>query len=371
MLRASAGAGISTEAGGSARGPVEQKPIRKVAVREESDRTAPETAQPETEKQSLWRRLKSGLGKTRSQLAAGMGNLILGGKEIDEAALEELETALLLTDVGIDTTREIMEQLTARVRRRELNDTRALYEALAGLLTEVLAPYAGRFAIPRDVRPYVIFLVGVNGVGKTTTIGKLARQLKHQGHSVLLAAGDTFRAAAVEQLSSWGEREGIPVVSQGQGADSASVVYDAVESARSRGVDVVLADTAGRLQAKTNLMEELKKVQRVVGRLQEGAPHQVLLVLDAGVGQNALSQVREFDAAVGVTGLVVTKLDGTAKAGVIFAIVRSLRDSGRHIPLYFIGVGEGADDLRPFEAEAFVAALLPDAANGAAGSGAD
>ena len=182
---------------------------------------------------------------------------------------------------------------------------------------------------------------------------------------MLLAAGDTFRAAAVEQLSSWGEREGVPVIAQGQGADSASVVYDAVQSARSRGTDVVLADTAGRLQAKTNLMEELKKVQRVVGRLEQGAPHEVLLVLDAGVGQNALSQVREFDAAVGVTGLVLTKLDGTAKAGVIFAIVRSLKDTGREIPVYYIGVGEGPDDLRPFVPGDFVAALLPETENGA------
>jgi fused signal recognition particle receptor len=296
-----------------------------------------------------------------------MGNLILGEKEIDEAALDDLETALLMADVGMDTTREIMAALAVRVRRRELNDTRALYAALATLLEEVLVPFAKPLQIPDDVRPFVIFFVGVNGVGKTTTIGKLARQLKAQGLSVLLAAGDTFRAAAVEQLASWGEREGLPVIAQGQGADSASVVYDAVQSARSRGIDVVLADTAGRLQAKTNLMEELKKVQRVVGRLEAGAPHEVLLVLDAGVGQNALSQVREFDAAVGVTGLVLTKLDGTAKAGVIFAIVRSLKDSGRHIPVYYIGVGEGADDLRPFEPEGFVAALLPETENGAQG----
>lgn len=320
----------------------------------------------------LWGRLKTGLGKTRNQLASGMGNLILGEKEIDEAALEQLETALLLTDVGMDTTTEIMEKLTARVRRRELNNTGALYDALAALLEEVLAPFAKPLVIGAE-RPFVIFFVGVNGVGKTTTIGKLARQLKAAGHSVLLAAGDTFRAAAVEQLSAWGEREDVPVVSQGQGADSASVVYDAVQSAVSRGADVVLADTAGRLQAKTNLMEELKKVQRVVGRLQEGAPHEVLLVLDAGVGQNALSQVREFDAAVGVTGLILTKLDGTAKAGVIFAIARSLKDSGRVIPVYYIGVGESADDLRPFEPADFVAALLPEendntGATGEAGS---
>jgi fused signal recognition particle receptor len=231
----------------------------------------------------------------------------------------------------------------------------------------VLTPLARELAIPDHVRPFVIFFVGVNGVGKTTTIGKLARLLKRRGLSVLLAAGDTFRAAAVEQLASWGEREGVPVIAQGQGADSASVVYDAVAAARSRGIDVVLADTAGRLQAKTNLMEELKKVQRVVARLEDGAPHEVLLVLDAGVGQNALSQVREFDAAVGLTGLVLTKLDGTAKAGVIFAIARSLKDSGRDLPVYYIGVGEGVDDLRPFEPRPFVSALLPGEENGVAG----
>jgi len=315
-----------------------------------------------TEKKGLWGRLRSGLGKTRNQLASGVGNLLLGEKEIDDTALEELETALLLTDVGMDTTREIMDQLAARVRRKELNDTRALYDALAELLKEVLVPFAKPLEIPDGTRPFVIFFVGVNGVGKTTTIGKLARQLKSQGLNVLLAAGDTFRAAAVEQLQSWGEREQIPVIAQGQGADSASVVFDAVQSARARGVDVVLADTAGRLQAKTNLMEELKKVKRVVARLEEGAPHQVLLVLDAGVGQNALSQVREFDAAVGVTGLIITKLDGTAKAGVIFAIARNLRETGSLIPVYYIGIGEGADDLRPFEPEAFVEALLPEQA---------
>ena len=307
----------------------------------------------------LWGRLKSGLGKTRDQLANGVGNLLLGEKEIDETALDDLETALLRTDVGMDTTREIMERLTGRVRRKELSDTRALYDALADLLKEVLAPFAQPLKIPDQTRPFVIFFVGVNGVGKTTTIGKLARQFKNQGLKVLLAAGDTFRAAAVEQLQSWGDREDVPVIAQGQGSDSASVVFDAVQSAKSRGYDVVLADTAGRLQAKTTLMEELKKVKRVVGRLEEGAPHEVLLVLDAGVGQNAVGQVREFDAAVGITGLIFTKLDGTAKAGVIFAIARSLREGGNPIPVYYIGVGEGSDDLRPFDPAAFVDALLP------------
>jgi fused signal recognition particle receptor len=318
----------------------------------------PEQGADQAEKTGLWGRLRSGLGRTRAQLASGVGNLLLGEKEIDEAALEELETALLLTDVGVDTTREIMDALAARVRRKELNDTRALYQALAGLLEELLAPLAQPLVIDAD-RPFVIFMVGVNGVGKTTTIGKLARQLKARGLSVLLAAGDTFRAAAVEQLKAWGEREGVPVIAQSQGSDSASVIFDAVAAAESRGVDVVLADTAGRLQAKTNLMEELKKVKRVVSRLKEGAPQEVLLVLDAGVGQNALSQVKLFDEAVTVTGLVLTKLDGTAKAGVIFAIARALRESNRQIPIYYVGVGEGAEDLRPFEPGPFVAALLP------------
>lgn len=314
----------------------------------------------------FWNRLKSGLGKTREQLASGVGNLLLGEKEINEEILEDLETALLLTDVGVDTTAEIMSALTAGVRRKELNNTLALHGALKSLLKAQLEPLAGVLEIPADQRPFVIFFVGVNGVGKTTTIGKLARLLGEQGFSVLLAAGDTFRAAAVEQLQQWGTRNRISVIAQRQGADSASVVYDAVQAAKAREVDVVLADTAGRLQAKTNLMEELIKIKRVVGRLDEKAPHQVLLVLDAGVGQNALSQVQEFDAAVGVTGLVVTKLDGTAKAGVLFAIARRMRTSGARWPVYYIGVGEGVEDLRPFDPEQFVDAMLPGGAEGSA-----
>jgi fused signal recognition particle receptor len=305
------------------------------------------------ENSGLWRRLKRGLGQTRNQLAEGVGNLLLGEKEIDEEVLAELETGLLLTDVGIDTTREIMDKLALRVRRKELNDTVALHQALAGLLKELLLPVEKPLTIAEDKRPFVIFMVGVNGAGKTTTIGKLAKRLSDDGLNVVLAAGDTFRAAAVEQLQTWGERIGVPVIAQGQGSDSASVVYDAVAAARARGHDVVLADTAGRLQAKTNLMEELAKVKRVVNRMDPDAPHEVLLVLDAGVGQNALSQVREFDAAVGVTGLIFTKLDGTAKAGVLFGIARQVMK-----PVYFVGVGEGADDLKPFDADAFVDALL-------------
>jgi fused signal recognition particle receptor len=312
-----------------------------------------EQEQPATADGGFWTRLKSGLGKTRNQLAEGVGNLLLGGKEIDDDVLAELETALLLTDVGVDATREIMDALTARVKRRELNDTIALHDALANLLKEMLVPLGQDFVIPADKRPFVIFFVGVNGVGKTTTIGKLASYFQRSGLSLLLAAGDTFRAAAVEQLKAWGTRNDVPVVAQHQGADSASVVFDAVQAAQSRATDVVLVDTAGRLQAKTNLMEELAKIKRVVTRIDAQAPHEVLLVLDAGVGQNALSQVREFDAAVGVTGLVITKLDGTAKAGVLFAIARQT-----NIPVYFIGVGEGLEDLKPFVPDDFVDALL-------------
>ena len=305
------------------------------------------------EKSGFWGKLRTGLGKTRAQLAEGVGNLLLGEKEIDADVLTELETALLLTDVGVVATTEIMASLTAKVKRRELNDTVALHQALADMLKEMLCPLGRPFTLEGIDPPAVIFFVGVNGVGKTTTFGKLAKRLQGEGHEVMLAAGDTFRAAAVEQLATWGERNGVPVIAQQQGSDSASVVFDAVQAARSRGVDVVLADTAGRLQAKTNLMEELSKIKRVVSRLDEAAPHEVLLVLDAGVGQNALSQVREFDAAVGVTGLVITKLDGSAKAGVLFAIANETQK-----PVYFIGVGESVDDLKPFSPDAFVDALL-------------
>jgi fused signal recognition particle receptor len=307
----------------------------------------------EAPKGGFWQRLKAGLSKTRVQLAEGVGNLLLGQKEIDGQVLDDLETALLVTDVGVETTREVMAELAQRVKRRELNDTLALHEALAGLLKVRLAPLERVLPVAGGPRPFVILFVGVNGAGKTTTIGKLAAQLKQQGLSVMLAAGDTFRAAAVEQLQTWGERNGVPVIAQRQGADSASVLFDALQAAQARGVDVLLADTAGRLQAKTNLMEELAKIKRVIARMDPSAPHEVILVLDAGIGQNALSQVREFDAAVGVTGLVLTKLDGTARAGVLFSVARQ---SGK--PVYFIGVGEGIQDLRPFSAAAFVDALL-------------
>ena len=283
----------------------------------------------------MWSRLSGSLARTRRQIAGGIGDLILGARVIDEEVLEELETSLLVADVGVEATDRIMDNIKRRVSRRELADTRALHGALRAELIDIVAPVAEPFAVGTD-RPHVVLVVGVNGAGKTTSIGKLAKRLKADGHSLLLAAGDTFRAAAVEQLSAWGEREKVPVIAQGQGADAASVIFDAVNAAKARGIDVVLADTAGRLQAKTALMEELAKIKRVMARLGDGAPHEVLLVLDAGVGQNALSQVAEFDRAVGLTGLAVTKLDGTAKAGVLFAI------AARHsLPVKFIGIGEG------------------------------
>jgi fused signal recognition particle receptor len=309
------------------------------------------------DERGLWRRLKRGLARSREALAGGVGNLLLGEKEIDDSVLEDLETALLLTDVGVETTAALMADLGRRVKRRELNDTRALHAALARLLKDRLRPLTRPFDVG-DARPFVVFMVGVNGAGKTTTIGKLARRLKLEGRSVMLAAGDTFRAAAVEQLKAWGASNDVPVIAQGQGADSASVVFDAVQAAAARGVDVVIADTAGRLQAKAHLMDELRKIRRVVSRLDEQAPHEVLLVLDAGTGQNALGQVAEFDDAVGLTGLVVTKLDGSARAGVLFAIAQRLEVLDRHLPVYFVGVGERVEDLRVFDPDAFVDALL-------------
>lgn len=302
-------------------------------------------------------RLRAGLSRTRSSFAASIGNLLLGEKEIGPEALDELETALLVADVGVDATRRIMDALTARVKRRELANPEALFRALGDELAALASRPHRAFAIPPGgSRPHVILVVGVNGAGKTTTIGKLARRLKGEGRSVLLAAGDTFRAAAVEQLVAWGARNDVPVIAQAQGADTASVIFDALQAARARGIDVVLADTAGRLQSKANLMEELAKVRRVIGRFDPTAPHEVLLVLDAGVGQNALSQARQFLETAGVTGLVLTKLDGTARGGVVFAVIEATG-----LPVYFVGVGEGIDDLRPFDPEAFVAALLESA----------
>ena len=317
-------------------------------------RKATEDMQPGDGSASTWSRLKGSLAKTRQRIAAGVGDILLGERVVDEDVLDELQTALLLADVGVDASERVLDALKDRVTRRELSDAGQLRTALASELAELLAPVAQPFQVG-SARPFVVLVVGVNGAGKTTLIGKLAKRLVEEGRDVLLAAGDTFRAAAVEQLSEWGARNGTAVIAQGQGADSASVIYDAITAAKARGVDVVLADTAGRLQAKIGLMDELAKIKRVMGRLEGGAPHEVLLVLDAGVGQNALAQVAEFDKAVGVTGLAVTKLDGTAKAGIVVAIAQATG-----LPVYFVGVGEGEDDLQDFDPEAFVDALLAD-----------
>ncbi len=307
----------------------------------------------EENKGSLFGRLKQGLSKTSSKLSEGLGNLLIGQREVDDELLEEMETQLITSDIGMDATMQIVENLTGQVSRSELTDARALLKSLQNELTQILLPSEGKLEIDASKKPYVILVVGVNGVGKTTTIGKMAKRLQREGKSVMLAAGDTFRAAAVEQLQVWGDRNNVPVVAQHTGADSASVIFDAIQAAQSRNVDVVIADTAGRLHNKTNLMDELEKVVRVIKKLDDSAPHEVLLVLDAGTGQNALSQADHFRQAVGVTGIALTKLDGTAKGGIIFAISKKLG-----LPIRFIGVGEQIDDLRPFEAQDFVEAIF-------------
>jgi len=307
----------------------------------------------EPAKVGFFARLKQGLSKTSASLGEGMASLFLGKKAIDDDLLDEIETRLLTADVGVEATTTIVQNLTKRVARKELADSEALYKALQEELASLLRPVEQPLAITADKQPYVILVVGVNGVGKTTTIGKLAKKLQLDGKKVMLAAGDTFRAAAVEQLQVWGERNNIAVIAQHTGADSASVIFDAVQAAKARGVDVLIADTAGRLHTKDNLMEELKKVRRVIGKLDETAPHEVLLVLDAGTGQNAINQAKQFNNAVELTGLALTKLDGTAKGGVIFALAKQFG-----LPIRYIGVGEGIDDLRTFEADAFVRALF-------------
>ncbi|WP_417532313.1 signal recognition particle-docking protein FtsY [Marinobacter lipolyticus] len=314
----------------------------------------PEPA-PEEPQVSVFERIRQGLGKTRATLSTGLSDLFAVGKKIDEDLLEEIETTLLMADVGVTATSEIIESLTDKLERNQLKDGAALRQALReelhGLLKDVTKP----LELDSTKQPYVILMVGVNGVGKTTTIGKLTKKFQDEGKSVMLAAGDTFRAAAVEQLQVWGERNNVPVVAQHTGADSASVIFDAIQSAQSREVDVVIADTAGRLQNKENLMNELEKVVRVMKKLDDTAPHEVMLVLDAGTGQNALSQAQVFQQAVGVSGITLTKLDGTAKGGIVFAIARQLQ-----LPIRYIGVGEQVADLRSFDAETFVDALFDD-----------
>lgn len=308
---------------------------------------------PVADGSGFFTRMRKGLGKTRAGFTEGLGNLLLGEKVIDDEIVDEIEMQLIMADVGVDATRAIVANLTEKIGRRELLNSKALYKALQRELQKLLLPREGPLQIDGSVKPYVILVVGVNGVGKTTTIGKIAQHLKSEGKSVMLAAGDTYRAAAVEQLQVWGGRNDVAVVAQHTGADSASVIFDALQAAQARDVDVLIADTAGRLHTKSNLMEELKKVKRVLSKLDPQAPHETLLVLDSGTGQNALSQAEQFHASVGLTGLALTKLDGTAKGGVIFAIAEKME-----LPIRYIGVGEQLDDLRPFEAEPFVEALF-------------
>ncbi|MFJ9994014.1 signal recognition particle-docking protein FtsY [Pseudomonas putida] len=310
-------------------------------------------AATEQSKPGFFARLKQGLSKTSASIGEGMASLFLGKKVIDDDLLDEIETRLLTADVGVEATSLIVQNLTQKVARKQLADADALYKSLQDELAALLRPVERPLKIEAQSKPYVILVVGVNGAGKTTTIGKLAKKLQLEGKKVMLAAGDTFRAAAVEQLQVWGERNQIPVIAQHTGADSASVIFDAVQAAKARGADVLIADTAGRLHTKDNLMEELKKVRRVIGKLDADAPHEVLLVLDAGTGQNAISQAKYFNQSVELTGLALTKLDGTAKGGVIFALAKQFS-----LPIRFIGVGEGIDDLRTFEAEPFVKALF-------------
>ncbi|MGH1470414.1 MAG: signal recognition particle-docking protein FtsY [Cellvibrionaceae bacterium] len=304
-------------------------------------------------KKGLFSRIKQGLSRTSSQFSEGIGSLLFGKKEIDDELLEEIETQLLVADVGIETTTTIIDDLTKKVQRKQLADGDALLVALQNALKELLIKVEAPLVIDVTKKPFVLLVVGVNGVGKTTTIGKLAKRFQSEGHSVMLAAGDTFRAAAVEQLKVWGDRNDVAVVAQATGSDSASVIYDAVESAKARNIDIIIADTAGRLHNKSHLMDELSKVKRVIGKLDASAPHEILLVLDAGTGQNALSQAEHFSKAVDVSGIALTKLDGTAKGGIIFALSDKFG-----LPVRYIGVGEGIDDLQPFKADTFVDALF-------------
>ena len=298
------------------------------------------------------KRLRARINRGDSWLTYDLANLAPGGK-IDEDVLEELESLLVMADVGVETTERIISDLQKSLARKELKDVEALQNGLRKSLYDILVPVEAPLSIRQTDGPFVILMVGVNGAGKTTTIGKLARRLKDEGYSVMLAAGDTFRAAAVEQLQAWGERNDVPVIAQQSGADPAAVIFDAWDAARARSIDVLLADTAGRLQSQSGLMDELAKVKRIVARRDEAAPHEVMLVLDASQGQNALVQAEKFHEALGLTGITVTKLDGSAKGGILLAIANKLK-----VPVRFIGIGEAAEDMQPFAAEDFVDALL-------------
>ena len=322
----------------------------KAETRPEADESAAQNGQAATSDDAS---LVARLAKTRRGFRDSLADLFLGKKKPDQETLEDLETALISADVGIDTTTEIIDQLQSSLSRKALDNPEALRLALIDLLVEKLQAAEQPLQIPVSDKPFVLLVVGINGAGKTTSIGKLAHNLQKQGRSVLLAAGDTFRAAAVEQLQEWGRRNDAPVIAQGTGADPASVIFDAVQSASAKNIDVVIADTAGRLHTQSNLMDELHKIKRVLGKLDENAPHETLLIMDGGFGQNALQQAQQFHDAIGLTGLAITKLDGTAKGGVLFAVADKLQ-----LPIRFIGVGEGIEDLREFHAREFVEALL-------------
>lgn len=316
-----------------------------------------EKAEETKPKASSWlQRLRSGLTRTRDNLSDGLANLVLGKKQIDEELLEGLETQLLLSDIGVSTTDKILQQLHDKIARKQLNDPHALLNTLKSSLTEILEPYTQPLDI--NTKPFVLLMVGVNGAGKTTSIAKLAHLYKQQGKQVMLAAGDTFRAAAIEQLQVWGERNDVPVIAQQSGADSASVIFDAMQATHARQYDILIADTAGRLHTQSHLMDELKKIKRVIAKIDEHAPHETMLVLDASMGQNALQQAKQFHEAIGLTGISLTKLDGTAKGGIVFTIADQMQ-----LPLRFIGVGEQIDDLKPFTANEFVEALFADVNN--------
>ncbi|MFM2485474.1 signal recognition particle-docking protein FtsY [Celerinatantimonas yamalensis] len=329
----------------------EEKAKAQEQARLEAEEKAQANEKP-AKRPSLLARLRQGLKRTRGNIGSGFLGLFQG-KKIDDELFEELEEQLLVADLGVETTQKIIKNLTESASRRALKDGEALYELLQEQMSALLEGVEQPLVPETDDGPFVILMVGVNGVGKTTTIGKLAKQFQNEGKSVMLAAGDTFRAAAVEQLQIWGERNHIPVIAQHTGADSASVLFDAYSAAKARGIDVLIADTAGRLQNKANLMEELKKVVRVMRKIDARAPHEIMLAIDAGTGQNAISQAKLFHEAVGLTGITLTKLDGTAKGGVIFAVADQFK-----LPIRYIAIGEGIDDLRPFEARPFVEALF-------------
>lgn len=315
--------------------------------------TEPQKVTEPAPSKSLFQHLTKGLQRTRSQLTEGLARLMLGKKSIDEHLLEEIETCLLSADIGVELTQTIIQDLTEQVSRKSLSDPNLLFSHLKDQMQTLLATCEQPLTIPDTIRPFVILIVGINGSGKTTTIGKLAAQFKAQGKKVMLAAGDTFRAAAVEQLQIWGKRNDVPVIAQSTGSDSASVIYDALESAKARQMDIVIADTAGRLHTQDHLMSELKKIQRVIQKWDPDAPHETLLVLDASIGQNSLKQAQQFNEAIQLSGITMTKLDGTAKGGVILSIAKQMK-----LPIRYIGVGEGIEDLQIFKAKSFVDALF-------------